>query len=158
MDSLGAILVALPVCTLLRTCLIHLVFGESSGATMIRALMSSPKAKALFVRAILQSDPQDYPFENRTISRDVIGANVLSQLGCSNVACARSKAVSDIVAATTQISQTGMSLNPMVPITPLSPTIDGTWIQGDFSRLISTGALPNSVDVIMGYNHRPKQI
>jgi len=117
---------------------------------MIRALMSSKKAKGLFKRAIFQSDPMNYPLESRSISRDVIGANILSQLGCSDVSCAQSLSVSTIVAATTQICATGMSLDPMVPVTPLSPTIDGTWVQNDFSQLVSQGSLPVEVDVIMG--------
>ena len=117
---------------------------------MIRALMSSQKAKYLFRRGILQSDPQNYPFESRAISRDVIGADALSILGCSDVTCARGKSISDIVAATTQVNANGMYLNAMVPVTPLCPTIDGTWIQDDFSNLIASNSLPNPVDVIMG--------
>jgi carboxylesterase type B len=119
---------------------------------MIRALMSSPKAKNLFRRAILQSDPQDYPLESRNISRDVVGANVLSTLGCTNVACVRGKSLADIMAATAQVCNVGMSLDPMVPVTPLSPTIDGTWVQGDFSQLIYTGSLPVRADIILGKN------
>jgi carboxylesterase type B len=118
---------------------------------MIRALMSSPKAKNLFKRAIIESDPQMYPLENRTISRDTVGAYALSLLGCSNVACARGKSAADIVAATSQVQAVGPSLNPdAVPAAALSPTIDGTFVRGDFSDLISTGSLPMEVDVLLG--------
>jgi carboxylesterase type B len=127
-----------------------LVVGESSGATMIRALMSSPKAKNLFRRGILQSDPMDFPLESRSISRDVVGANVLSQIGCSTVECARAQSVESLVNAGTQVCAVGLSLDPLVPITPLSPTIDGTWIAGDFSQLIASNSLPNRVDIILG--------
>lgn len=117
---------------------------------MIRALMVSPKAKGLFKRAILQSDPMNYPIENRTISCDIIGAAVLSSLGCSDVACARALPVSQLVSATEEICSTGMSLNPMVPVTPLMPTIDGTWVSSDWSEAIESDSLQSEVDVIMG--------
>jgi carboxylesterase type B len=127
-----------------------LVFGESSGGQMIRALMASPKAKGLFVRAILQSDPQSYPLENRTISQGVVGEYALSQLGCTTLSCAQGLSLSAIVAATTLVAEVAPDLNLAVPITPLSPTIDGTWVAGDWSALIASGDLPNAVDVIMG--------
>lgn len=127
-----------------------LVFGESSGGTMVRALMSSPKAKNLFKRAIIQSDPQNYGFETRNVSQGIVGSYALGQLGCSDVACARALSLSDIVAATEQTESAGPGLDPSVPVTPLSPTIDGTWVQGDFSALIATGSLPMKVDLLMG--------
>jgi carboxylesterase type B len=117
---------------------------------MIRALMSSPKAKNLFKRAILQSDPQSYPLESRNVSQGIVGAYALSQLGCTTVECARSLTLSDIVAATLETDEVAPSLNLAVPVTPLSPTIDGTWVEGDFSELIASGSLPVEVDVVMG--------
>ena len=117
---------------------------------MIRALMASPKAKGLFKRAIIQSDPQNYPLENRTISQGVVGEYSLSQMGCSTLSCAQGLSVSQIVSATTLVSNVAPYLDPAVPITPLSPTIDGTWIAGDWSALIASGSLPNQVDVIIG--------
>ena len=119
---------------------------------MIRALMSSPKAKGLFKRAIIQSDPQSYPLESRSVSQNIVGSFALSQLGCNNVACARALSLSEIISATQQTTVKGPGLDPSVPVTPLSPTIDGTWVEGDFSALIASNSLPNSVDVIMGSN------
>jgi carboxylesterase type B len=117
---------------------------------MIRALMSSPKAANLFKRAIIQSDPQNYPLESRNVSENIVGSYALSQLGCSDVACARALSLDEIVAATEQTSQNGPGLDLSVPVTPLSPTIDGTWVKGDFSALIASGSLPMKVDVLMG--------
>src|SRR5436309_2879497 len=108
---------------------------------MIRALMSSQKSTNLFKRAIIQSDPQNYPLETRSVSQGIVGTFALSQMGCTNVACARSLSLAQIVAATEQTTESAPSLDLSVPITPLSPTIDGTWVQGDFSKLISTGSL-----------------
>jgi carboxylesterase type B len=121
---------------------------------MIRALMASPKAKGLFTRAILQSDPQNYPLENRTISQSIVGEYALSQMGCTTLSCAQGLDVSEIVAVTSLVSTACTTLNPAVPITPLSPTIDGTWVEGDWSALIASGSLPNKVDVLMGMQGR----
>jgi carboxylesterase type B len=128
----------------------YLVFGESSGATMIRALMASPKAKGLFKRAILQSDPQSYPLETQSVSENVVGSYALGLLGCSTVECARGLSVSAIVSASDQTLQDGPGLNLSVPVTPLMPTIDGTWVAGDWSALAASGSLPVQVDVVMG--------
>ena len=117
---------------------------------MIRALMASPKAKGLFIRAIIQSDPQSYPLENRTISQGVVGQYALSQMGCTTLSCAQGLSVSELVSVTSLVENVAPALNPAVPVTPLSPTIDGTWVAGDWSALIASGDLPNAVDVIMG--------
>jgi carboxylesterase type B len=117
---------------------------------MIRALLSSPKAQYLFTRAIIQSDPQVYPLEARSVSQGIVGAYALSVLGCTSVECAQNASLASIVAATTQVSNNGPFLAPTVPITPLFPAIDGTWVKGDFSELISSGGLPVEVDLIMG--------
>ena len=114
---------------------------------MIRALMASPKATNLFKRAIIESDPQMYPLEERTVSRDIVGSFALSQLNCSDVTCARGKSLSDILAATAQTQTT----TPSMDVTPFSPTIDGTWVKGDWSSLIASNSLPNNVDTLIGY-------
>ena len=120
---------------------------------MIRALMSSQKSKKLFRRAIIQSDPQNYPLETRNVSQGIVGTFALSQMGCTNVACARSLSLAQIVAATEQTASIGPGLDLSVPVTPLSPTIDGNWVSGDFSHLISTGSLPMQVDLMMGISN-----
>lgn len=117
---------------------------------MIRALMASPKATNLFKRAIIESDPQMFPLEQRTVSRDIVGSFALSQLNCTDVACARGKNLSDILAASASTQTTTPNMDPRVPVTPWSPTIDGTWVKGDWSALIATNSLPNAVDTLIG--------
>jgi hypothetical protein len=41
------------------------VFGESAGAMGVHILLASPKAKGLFHRAIMQSDPDGYPSDGK---------------------------------------------------------------------------------------------
>jgi carboxylesterase type B len=117
---------------------------------MIRALMASQKASGLFKRAIIESDPQMYPLEYRTVSRDIVGAFALEQLNCSDVACVRSKNLTDILAASAATQATTPNLDPRVPVTPFSPAIDGTWVKGDWSALIASNSLPNNVDLLIG--------
>jgi carboxylesterase type B len=130
------------------------IFGESSGSQLIRALMASPKAKGLFNRAILQSDPQYYPIENRTISEGIVGQYALSQIGCTTLECAQAASVATLVAATEATAANCPFINVDIPVTPLSPTIDGTWVAGDWSALIASNSLPNAVPVIMGISLR----
>ena len=112
--------------------------------------MASPKAEGLFARAILQSDPMNYPLETRNVSQGIVGAYALGQLGCSTVECARGLSVSQLVEITDTTNAVGPFLNPAVPITPLSPTIDGTWVAGDWSELVESGSLPVTVPLMMG--------
>jgi len=67
------------------------VFGESAGAQATHILLGSPKAKGLFHRAIMQSDPQGYPKDGKfswmsydTPEKAFNGATkkVLNQTGC----------------------------------------------------------------------------
>ena len=117
---------------------------------MIRALMASPKATNLFKRAIIESDPQMYPLEERTVSRDVVGAYALSKLNCTDVACARGASLAAILAASAATVSNTPNMDSRVPATPFSPNIDGTWVKGDWSALIATDSLPNNVDTLIG--------
>jgi len=76
------------------------LFGESAGAQATHILLGSPKAKGLFHRAIMQSDPQGYPRDGKfswmtydTLDRAYNGGTkrVLNQAGClgaeDEVAC-----------------------------------------------------------------------
>lgn len=67
------------------------VFGESSGAMATHLLLASPKAKGLFHRAIMQSDPTGYPNNGKftwsqyAAIEDAYGSGtkkVLNETGC----------------------------------------------------------------------------
>ncbi|KAJ9623298.1 hypothetical protein H2203_006238 [Taxawa tesnikishii (nom. ined.)] len=100
------------------------IFGESSGAANVRALMASPAAKGLFSAAIMESSPglfgANEPYiEYQTIQEkyDSIAAGVLSQVGCLNTSdrlgCLRNLTVEAILNATQD---------------PGYPVIDGTYL------------------------------
>lgn len=130
------------------------VFGSSSGGTIIRALMSSAKAKGLFQRAIIQSDPQGYGFNKRSFSNGYLTSGFLEALGCSDKSCVKSKSVLDILIAQSSVlaQQIDPSAYPNANLASLiSPVIDGQVINNDYWDYVSTGSLPAGVDTIVGF-------
>lgn len=90
------------------------VFGESAGAMGTHILLASPRAKGLFQRAIMQSDPSGYPNNGKfTWSQYATPENeyrstttrVLKEAGCLNatdqVACVNKIGGFDLVNLTT---------------------------------------------------------
>lgn len=129
------------------------VFSNSSGGSIVRALMSSPSASGLFKRAILQSDAEAYGFNKRSVSNDKITSQFLNALDCADKACVKSKSVSDILQAQAQtlslaLTSGDLSINNAYP---LGPVIDGALISADYSSLLSSGTLPNKVDLLIGF-------
>lgn len=129
------------------------LFANSSGGTIARALMSSQSASGLFNRVILQSDPEAYGFYKRSISKDKITNKYLDVLECSDKACVKSKPISALLQAQIQtinwaLSSNDLSINNAFP---LNPVIDGNLISADYSSLLSSGNLPNKVDVLIGF-------
>ncbi|KAL5319891.1 hypothetical protein ACEPPN_012949 [Leptodophora sp. 'Broadleaf-Isolate-01'] len=100
------------------------VFGQSSGAAAVRALIASPKAKGLIHAAIMQSDPVGFSaFDAYTHYGKIedlyasVTMPVLSAVGCLNatdqLACLRGKEAYELID---------------VPVLVKTPTIDGTYI------------------------------
>ncbi|KAH6711017.1 Alpha/Beta hydrolase protein [Leptodontidium sp. MPI-SDFR-AT-0119] len=65
------------------------IFGESAGASVVRALLASPKAKGLFSKAIMQSGPSGWSFAGlfnyyMPVQNYFYGitANLLNMTGC----------------------------------------------------------------------------
>ncbi|KZV92673.1 alpha/beta-hydrolase [Exidia glandulosa HHB12029] len=76
------------------------VAGQSSGATMIRALLAAPSASALFSKAILQSDTADYGFFKPT-TITTFQKNFFPSLNCSvsNASCQSALSLGAIMSA-----------------------------------------------------------
>ncbi|PVH69943.1 cholinesterase [Cadophora sp. DSE1049] len=109
------------------------VFGQSSGAAAIRALIASPEAKGLVHAAIMQSAPGGFSdFDAYTHYGEIedlyksVTTPVLSAVGCLNVtdqpACLKVKDAYELID---------------VPVLVNTPTIDGTYIVSP--RLSLTG-------------------
>ena len=129
------------------------IFGESSGATMVRTLISSPSAKGLFVRAIMQSDPQNFGSNNVTVAKEILGKMIQTNLSCTNIDCMRELSVNDILKA-----EYTLFSNPLQMVQlgvnyayPLGPNIDNDIIPMDYALALEDfGTMQNPVDIIIG--------
>jgi carboxylesterase type B len=86
------------------------VFGQSAGAHIIRALLSTPSAFGLYQRVISESDPLDIPFKTPQDAAK-INSYLLTLLGCNSgdIACARAASVNDILEATLKADQLALN-------------------------------------------------
>lgn len=129
------------------------VFGESAGGHAIRTLLSMPAAtKGLFQSAIAQSDPIDLPFNLPKTASNVVSGGAMTLLGCKDIACMRSKSVTDIINAQTTIVGQAISMAPEESFLELiKPTVDGLLIFDQFDQLIAgkNGGI-NKVPLMIG--------
>ncbi|KAI9632736.1 Alpha/Beta hydrolase protein [Dioszegia hungarica] len=99
--------------------------GQSSGASMIRALLAAPRAKGLFRAAVLQSDPMTYGTASASITSR-LQQMFYSQPAlafCSDFACLQRIPVGDILKGQAGFIVAAPSQVPGVPVvTPLRPT------------------------------------
>ncbi|KAL1901814.1 hypothetical protein Sste5346_001517 [Sporothrix stenoceras] len=129
------------------------LFGESAGAQATHILLGSPKARGLFHRAIMQSDPQGYPrngkfawMEYDTPAASYRGrtTRVLADAGCQNA--------TDAIACLGKLS--GFEL------TNLTTNVNGAVIDGVFLTepwLVVNGTstnpgLSSNISVMTGVN------
>ncbi|KAK9468723.1 Carboxylesterase [Lipomyces arxii] len=125
--------------------------GQSSGATLIRGVLSSKKGKGLFNRVISMSDPIGFGFNKRSTSVGVIGAMMANVTGCSDIACMRGLPAEAILEAQAVVIANGHATNPAVNYAqPFSPVIDDVLIKKDFAQYVSDGDLPVKVPLLIG--------
>lgn len=113
------------------------VMGQSSGAQMVRALLTTSSASSLFARAILVSDTENYGPAKQSDS-NALGAFGLDQLNCTDLACARAANKHAILDAGFNAYQSVPQSVPSVSAgTPFRPTL-GSF----FSTAIELGTSP----------------
>ncbi|KAJ7210003.1 alpha/beta-hydrolase [Mycena pura] len=115
--------------------------GQSSGAGMIRTLLATPSADALFRSAILQSDPMDYGFLSPA-TQALLQSTLNDLVGCSaaDTACRAALSVADILAAQQTLVDEALGLDPSTGLgEPLRPTLDGALVR---TPLDSTAPFP----------------
>ncbi|KAK9463843.1 Carboxylesterase [Lipomyces oligophaga] len=124
--------------------------GQSSGATAVRAMLSSSKAVGLFKYAILQSDPMNYGWYPRETSA-YITSLVYNQTGCFDLDCMRTLSTSAILSAQEYVLSCAPTLKLNVSYaTPLSPIIDENILMQDFSVYLENDNLPVQVPIMIG--------
>lgn len=122
------------------------LFGESAGAGITTALLTSPAAQGLFHRAIVQSSPATSAYDLRR--GRVVADVVLKKLGVSAVQ-ARGLPVEAIVAAG---AQAFAEVSGRVPgLLPYAPLIDGDLVPDYPVQRARTGR-SNPVPLIIGTN------
>lgn len=129
------------------------IFGNSSGGSLIRAILASSKATGLINNAIFQSDPQNFGFNERAVSNGYTGALARQLLNCNDVKCLRQKTVAELLSAeasiiTSAATTTNFAVNKAYPF---GPNIDNNILYKDYSAALADGSLANKVDTITGF-------
>ncbi|KAF8735714.1 hypothetical protein AX14_001579 [Amanita brunnescens Koide BX004] len=116
--------------------------GQSSGATLIRALLAAPSANMLFKSAILHSDPMNYGFLSISAQQQ-LQSNYNSLIKCtsSDKACWDSLSLDAILNAQTLLFYSAVTIDPSTGSgEPMRPVKDGVLIT---SPLDSTAPFPS---------------
>jgi len=128
------------------------VFGESAGATSIRALLSAPSTFGLYQGVIGQSDPINIPFKSPEDAKS-IGAYFMEALKCplDDLDCARSRPVEDVLKAQTVANTKALADDKWTTWALVErPTIDGDLIPAEFSALVKSGTYNTKANIMWG--------
>ncbi|EPQ30525.1 uncharacterized protein PFL1_02051 [Pseudozyma flocculosa PF-1] len=106
------------------------VAGQSSGAHMVRTLLTLPAANSLFHRAILHSDPSNYGPATAQ-ANSMLGKSVAQQLGCGDLACLRSRSAQDVLQASDNAASMLPQQDGSIPVgEPWRPFLGSYFSQG----------------------------
>ncbi|WP_285488478.1 carboxylesterase/lipase family protein [Amycolatopsis taiwanensis] len=97
------------------------LFGQSAGAFSVCTQLASPQAQGLFHKAIIQSGPCADLVVTAEVARDR-AAQWASTLGCADIACLRSKPVSDVVVVDQEQVSTPLGRLRDMPWVPVAGT------------------------------------
>ncbi|KAF9395004.1 hypothetical protein CPC16_009607 [Podila verticillata] len=131
------------------------IFGESAGATSIRAMLSTPTAWPLYQGVIGESDPIDIGFKTSD-SATKITQYFLTALGCNttDLTCARSKSVEAVLEAQSTANAQALADDKWTTWALVErPTIDGELITQEFSALVKAGTYNTKANIMWGTVH-----
>ncbi|BGP47708.1 hypothetical protein JCM10450v2_003573 [Rhodotorula kratochvilovae] len=120
--------------------------GQSSGAEIVKTLLVTDTADALFHRAILHSAPLDYPDQSFLTARNV-SSRAVADLGCTRRGwrCLREQSAqallaeqAEIIALATQ-DQIWSHLPDFSFAEPFRVHIDGSLVTKDFRQIVASG-------------------
>ena len=120
------------------------LFGESAGGTSICALLASAEAEGLFHRGIIQSGGACHGLKDQEDAK-ADAAPIVEALGCTDAACLRGKTPQEILDAQSLIA------DDFGGMTPLNPTIDGSFLKGNYWDRLAAGQSP-ALPVMTGAN------
>ncbi|KAK3808228.1 MAG: Carboxylesterase, partial [Linnemannia elongata] len=128
------------------------VFGESAGATSIRALLSAPSTFDLYQSVIGESDPINIPYHTPQSAARLTNYLMVA-LGCNSgdLACARAKSANDILEASLTADQLQLNDDTWTTFGLVErPTTDGDLIPADFSALVKAGKHNTKANIMWG--------
>ncbi|KAI8604309.1 Carboxylesterase [Dissophora ornata] len=131
------------------------VFGESAGATSIRALLSAPSAWGLYQSVIGESDPINIPFKSPEKATS-IGQYFMQALNCTatDLDCARSRPIQQVLEAQITANAKALADDKWTTWALVErPTIDGDLIKAEFSQLVKTGQYNTKANIMWGTVH-----
>ncbi|WP_327351006.1 carboxylesterase/lipase family protein [Streptomyces sp. NBC_01304] len=122
------------------------VFGESAGAISIAGLLTSPYAKGLFQRAVLQSGA---PMATRPAKARKVTKAIARKLGIPATAAAfRTADRAELLAAQATVTRAG---NPLTGRAGFHLVVDGDVLPQDPATALAAGA-SDSLDILAGTN------
>jgi carboxylesterase type B len=114
------------------------IAGQSSGASLVKTLLTVPTAQSLFSQAIIHSSPMDVS-DDTPSTGDVVGQATLSSLGCSDLNCLRGMSVTDILSSQASLyNDDGNWETPSIfSSEPWLPIVDGSFVKMDFIKMMN---------------------
>jgi len=118
--------------------------GQSSGAQMIKALLSTPSAQSLFNRAVIHSAPLDYSPQAPAVAQAVGSAFLFDIAGCSKQKSAclwRLKSPQEFFQAQNNLvlAALGGNFGDSVPFAePFNIVADGDLVSGDGEQILNS--------------------
>lgn len=131
------------------------VFGESGGATLIRALLSTPSAFGLYQSVMGESDSHNIPAHTPQ-SAAQMATFFLQELGClaTDLACARAKPVNDLLEAQLRANVKMLAAEKWTTYALIQrPTADGSLIPADFNVMVKDGTYNKNANIMWGTVH-----
>lgn len=123
--------------------------GQSSGAHLIRTLLSTPSATSLFHKAILHSDPANFGTQTASTS-DAVSRYAMGQTSCSDVACLRAMSAGDVLDASMQTVQAAQSIDDAVAVSevwrPFVGQLTGTPFEANPAAVASKPIIVTNVE------------
>lgn len=111
------------------------LMGQSSGASMVRALLTTPAAKGLFTHAVLVSDPANYGITS-IANNNALGEYGMGQLKCdlADIGCARRASADQVLDATLASYSKVPSDHPGISAGTPWTAMKGNYVTGSIER------------------------
>jgi carboxylesterase type B len=126
------------------------VFGESAGATSIRALLAAPVAFDLYESVIGESDPINIPFKTPDDAATITNY-FLQALNCPDVACARTRPIDEVLTAQGIANTKALADDKWTTWALVErPSIDGILLKTEFSAMAKAGTYNTKANIMWG--------